>query len=198
MSSLNFLRNSLQSAAASASMAETQGRTGTFGTGLGIFSDAGAAANASTAPTALGTEQSATSASSPNPSYQPAGQTNLAFAAPDAGFQSTAAYMNKTPQQYQANAIDYYVLHVQASFNNTLVTITNHQGDAVAMSSGGKAGFKKANRAGYEPAYQATRQVLTKLETKLGDTAHTFGVKAVEDVTPVAHGGCRPRKARRL
>ncbi|KNE59541.1 hypothetical protein AMAG_18199 [Allomyces macrogynus ATCC 38327] len=115
------------------------------------------------------------------------------------------------------------VMHVQATFNNTLITITNTKGDAIASSSGGNAGFKKAQRAGYEPAYQAARIALAKVEDKQGESAKMHGVHVkfkgfgpgrdaawkavlalgwkvakVEDVTPIAHGGCRPRKARRL
>ncbi|KNE61214.1 hypothetical protein AMAG_06962 [Allomyces macrogynus ATCC 38327] len=115
------------------------------------------------------------------------------------------------------------VMHVQATFNNTLITITTTKGDAIASSSGGNAGFKKAQRAGYEPAYQAARIALAKVEDKQGESAKMHGVHVkfkgfgpgrdaawkavlalgwkvakVEDVTPIAHGGCRPRKARRL
>ncbi|KAL7749899.1 28S ribosomal protein S11, mitochondrial [Sorochytrium milnesiophthora] len=115
------------------------------------------------------------------------------------------------------------ILHVRCSFNNTVVSLTTPQGDCIAWASGGTVGFKKANRAGYEPAFQATRKVLDKVEAKLGPDVKRTGVhvkfkgfgpgkdavwkgvralgwmvKMVEDATPVAHAGCRPRKARRL
>jgi small subunit ribosomal protein S11 len=134
-----------------------------------------------------------------------------------------AAGLNYFRARSEIPVIRPNILHVKATFNNTLITVTNDQGNVIAWSSGGGAGFKKANRAGYEPAYQATKLALNKVKTKLGDIikqngmhvklkgfgpgrdaawkcvlAEGWKVQTVEDVTPIAHGGCRPRKARRL
>ncbi|KAI9144045.1 hypothetical protein BKA69DRAFT_1015456, partial [Paraphysoderma sedebokerense] len=116
------------------------------------------------------------------------------------------------------------VLHVKASFNNTIITLTDRLGNTVTWGSGGTAGFKKAQRAGYEAAFQATKIVLDKTVEKLGDMVRHHGlhmrfkgfgpgkdaawkavrsngwaVKMVEDATPMPlGGGCRPPKQRRL
>ncbi|KAI9187673.1 hypothetical protein H9P43_002064 [Blastocladiella emersonii ATCC 22665] len=205
------------------------------GRAAAMSTDAAAAA-APAAPAAAATETPAAPAASPI-----AGTGYGAFSTPATQtlFDTRSTRSSYRPQGQQGElyggdaALSYAtggleqpkpsVMHVKATFNNTLVTITNPNGDALASSSGGQAGFKKANRAGYEPAYQATKLALEKLEAKLGDSAKINGlhvkfsgfgpgrdaawkcigalgwpVNVVEDVTPIAHGGCRPRKARRL
>ncbi|KAI8888043.1 translational machinery component [Backusella circina FSU 941] len=112
-------------------------------------------------------------------------------------------------------------LYINASPNNTIITLTKPNGAPLITTSGGSAGFKKAARSGYEAAHQAALQLLDKKEAKNLQVANLhivlkgFGpgrdaafkalvggaqwnVKRITDATPVPFGGCRPKKARRL
>ena len=109
-------------------------------------------------------------------------------------------------------------VHIMASFNNTIVTVTDIQGNTVAWGSAGSAGFKGsrkstpfAARLAAEQAAQAAQQmglqevdVIVKGPGPGRESAlraiQTLGVKitAISDVTPVPHNGCRPPKKRRV
>jgi small subunit ribosomal protein S11 len=110
------------------------------------------------------------------------------------------------------------IAHVQSTFNNTIVTITDTNGDTLCTASGGSVGFKgsrkstpfAAQRAAEECAAKASKFGLKEIDVKLkGPGAgresavtalHQAGlnVKAIEDVTPLPHNGCRPPKKRRV
>ena len=109
-------------------------------------------------------------------------------------------------------------VHIQASFNNTLVTITDAEGAVVSWSSAGAIGFKGSRKG---TPFAATQAALTAT-----NAAKTFGmrscdvlvkgpgsgresairalstagleVKSIRDVTPIPHNGCRPPKRRRV
>ena len=109
-------------------------------------------------------------------------------------------------------------VHVFASFNNTIVTVTDQQGNTVCWGSAGSAGFKGSRKSTPFAARLATEQVMK--------TAQSFGiqevdmivkgpgpgresairavqsmgvtVRSISDVTPVPHNGCRPPKRRRV
>src|SRR5688572_6112204 len=109
-------------------------------------------------------------------------------------------------------------VHVQASFNNTLVTITDAEGAVVAWSSAGAIGFKGSRKgtpfAATQAALNATNaaktfgmrscEVLVKGPGSGRESAiralSTAGleVKSIRDVTPIPHNGCRPPKRRRV
>lgn len=110
-------------------------------------------------------------------------------------------------------------LHVQASFNNTIVTLTDAQGGALAASSAGACGFRGSKKGtayaaqvAAEKAGTAAKQTygLSKVDAYvkgvgLGRDAairamQTVGinVESITDVTGVPHGGVRPKKARRV
>jgi small subunit ribosomal protein S11 len=110
------------------------------------------------------------------------------------------------------------IAHVRASQNNTIVTITDINGETIAWDSAGTMGFKgarkstpfAATRAG-ESAGQKSRKVgLSEVEVRIRGTgqgresavqglvASGIRVTAVEDHTPVPHNGCRPSKRRRV
>lgn len=110
------------------------------------------------------------------------------------------------------------VAHVNATFNNTMVTITDAQGNTIAWSSAGTMGFKgsrkstpfaaqvtadAAARKGIEHGLQRV-EVFVKgpgsgRETAIRSLqAAGLEVTGVKDVTPQAHNGCRPRKRRRV
>ena len=108
--------------------------------------------------------------------------------------------------------------HIQASFNNTIVTITDPEGNVVAWSSAGGIGFKGSRKgtpfAATQAAMNATNaaktfgmrscEVLVKGPGSGRESAiralQTAGleVKSIRDVTPIPHNGCRPPKRRRV
>ena len=115
-------------------------------------------------------------------------------------------------------AVSEGIAHVHASFNNTIITITDRQGNALSWATSGGAGFKgsrkstpfaaqvtadAAARKGMEQGLQKV-EVLVKgpgsgRETAIRSLqAAGLEVTAIRDVTPQAHNGCRPRKRRRV
>jgi small subunit ribosomal protein S11 len=110
------------------------------------------------------------------------------------------------------------IAHIKATFNNTLVTITDTNGDALIRESAGTMGFKGARKSTPFAAQRAAEQAASKAR-KLGVTEVEVRVKgpgsgresaitalqaaglrilSIEDVTPIPHNGCRPRKRRRV
>jgi small subunit ribosomal protein S11 len=110
------------------------------------------------------------------------------------------------------------VAHVQASFNNTLIAITDVQGNAISWSSAGMMGFKgsrkstpyAAQMAAEDAGKKAQEHGVRTLEVRVKGPgsgresalralqATGFEVTSIRDVTPIAHNGCRPRKRRRV
>ncbi|MCF2133339.1 MULTISPECIES: 30S ribosomal protein S11 [Burkholderiaceae] len=110
------------------------------------------------------------------------------------------------------------VVHVHASFNNTIITITDRQGNALAWATSGGQGFKGSRKstpfAAQVAAESAGRVALEygvkNLEVRIKGPGpgresavralHGLGIKitAISDVTPVPHNGCRPPKRRRI
>lgn len=109
-------------------------------------------------------------------------------------------------------------VHIKATFNNTIVTIADAEGQVVAWGSAGKAGFKGSRKstpfAAQLAAENAAKQVLTlgmrKVEVQVKGpgagreaairalSAAGLQVTAIRDVTPIPHNGCRPPKRRRV
>ena len=110
------------------------------------------------------------------------------------------------------------VAHIKATFNNTLITITDTQGNVVVWSSAGKAGFKgskkstpfaatvAAEQAGREASAMGVRRVAVRVqgpgsgrESAISALASAgLHIKSIQDVTPLPHNGCRPPKKRRV
>jgi small subunit ribosomal protein S11 len=110
------------------------------------------------------------------------------------------------------------VVHVHASFNNTIITITDRQGNALAWATSGGQGFKGSRKstpfAAQVAAESAGRVAMEygvkNLEVRIKGPGpgresavralHGLGIKitAISDVTPVQHNGCRPPKRRRI
>jgi small subunit ribosomal protein S11 len=110
------------------------------------------------------------------------------------------------------------VAHIKATFNNTLVTITDMNGNAVAWASSGKAGFKgskkstpfaatvAAEQAGKEAFQLGMKRVHVRVqgpgsgrESAIQALASAgLAVRSIRDVTPIPHNGCRPPKKRRV
>ncbi len=110
------------------------------------------------------------------------------------------------------------VAHVNASFNNTMITITDAQGNTIAWSSSGSQGFKGSRKstpfAAQVAAEQAGRRAMEhgmrSLEIQVKGPgsgresalralqAVGFQIASIKDVTPIPHNGCRARKRRRV
>ena len=109
------------------------------------------------------------------------------------------------------------IAHVKATFNNTIITIADPAGNVLCQGSAGTAGFKgsrkstpfAAQRAAEACAQKAIKMGMHEVEVKVKgpgsgrESAITalqaagLKVTAIEDVTPIPHNGCRPRKRRR-
>lgn len=110
------------------------------------------------------------------------------------------------------------IAHINASFNNTIVTITDTAGETLCWDSAGTIGFKgsrkstpfAATRAGESCGAKARKMGMIEIEVRLrgsgagresainGLVSKGLRVSALEDHTPVPHNGCRPRKRRRV
>lgn len=110
------------------------------------------------------------------------------------------------------------VAHIKSTFNNTIVTITDTNGDALCSASAGTVGFKgsrkstpfAAQRAAEVCADRASKFGVKEVEVRVKgpgsgrESAITalqaagLSIKVIEDVTPLPHNGCRPPKKRRV
>ena len=110
------------------------------------------------------------------------------------------------------------VAHVNATFNNTMITITDAQGNTIAWSSAGSQGFKGSRKstpsaaqiAGEDAGNKAMEHGMKTLEVQVkgpGSGRESalralqtvgFTITSIQDVTPIPHNGCRPRKRRRV
>jgi small subunit ribosomal protein S11 len=110
------------------------------------------------------------------------------------------------------------VAHVQASFNNTIITITDTDGNTISWASAGKAGFKGSRKstpfaaqvAAEATAREALNMGLKRVEVWVKGPgsgreaairalqATGLEISAIKDVTPIPHNGCRPPKRRRV
>ena|SRR6201997_4328630 len=110
------------------------------------------------------------------------------------------------------------IAHIHASFNNTIITITDRQGNALSWASSGGAGFKGSRKstpfAAQVAAEAAGRAALEcgvkNLEVRISGpgpgressvralNACGFRISSIQDITPVPHNGCRPPKRRRV
>lgn len=110
------------------------------------------------------------------------------------------------------------IAHIHASFNNTIVTITDRQGNALSWATSGGAGFKGSRKstpfAAQVAAETASRVAIDcgvkNLEVRIKGpgpgrdsavralNAAGFKITSISDVTPVPHNGCRPPKKRRI
>jgi small subunit ribosomal protein S11 len=110
------------------------------------------------------------------------------------------------------------VVHIKATFNNTSVTITDGKGDTLCWASAGTCGFKGSRKstpfagqcAAQQAAEKAVKFGVKEVEVRVKgpgagrESAITalqsvgVTVKSIEDVTPIPHNGCRPRKKRRV
>ena len=122
------------------------------------------------------------------------------------------------PRRRERKNITSGVAHVNATFNNTLLTITDAQGNAISWSSAGSQGFRGSRKstpyAAQVAAEDAGRKALEhgmkilEVEVKGPGSGREsalralqaigFVITSIRDVTPIPHNGCRPRKRRRV
>ena len=126
--------------------------------------------------------------------------------------------MAKVVKRKTRKSVSKGVVHIKASFNNTLVTITDSTGAVIARGSAGSMGFKgtrkstpfAAQRAADSAAHNAMRHGLKEVEVRVKGAGsgresavralNSSGLRVVsiEDVTPLPHNGCRAKKRRRV
>jgi small subunit ribosomal protein S11 len=122
------------------------------------------------------------------------------------------------PRRRERKNIMSGIAHVNATFNNTLITITDVQGNVISWSSAGMQGFKGSRKstpyaaqvAAEDAGRKAQEHGMKTLEVEVCGpgsgresalralSAIDFTITAIRDVTPVPHNGCRPRKRRRV
>ncbi len=110
------------------------------------------------------------------------------------------------------------IIHIQCSFNNTIVTVTDPNGNVIAQSSAGRVGFKGSRKSTPFAAQMATREaVRLAMENGMREAevrikgpgvgreaalralqVDGFTINSIRDVTPIPHNGCRPPKRRRV
>jgi small subunit ribosomal protein S11 len=128
------------------------------------------------------------------------------------------ATKKKTFKKREKKIVQTGVVYVQASFNNTLVTIADQQGNVVSWSSAGSLGFRGSRKGTPFAAQQAALQAangakdhgMRTVEVRVKGPGSgresairalaTAGleVRTIKDVTPIPHNGCRPPKRRRV
>lgn len=114
--------------------------------------------------------------------------------------------------------ISYGMAHIQSTFNNTIITITDQQGSTICWASSGTSGFKGARKGTPFASQLAAKEVATRAKDygiKYVDVrikgpgagresairalaAAGLEIRSIKDVTPIPHNGCRPRKRRRV
>ena len=122
------------------------------------------------------------------------------------------------PRRRERKNIASGVAHVNATFNNTMITISDAQGNAISWSSAGAQGFKgsrkstpyAAQMAAEDAGKKAMDHGMQTLEVEVKGPgsgresalralqAVGFTITSIRDVTPIPHNGCRPRKRRRV
>jgi small subunit ribosomal protein S11 len=124
----------------------------------------------------------------------------------------------KKPRRKEKKNVAYGHAHIKSTFNNTIVTITDPQGQVIAWSSSGQVGFKGSRKSTPYAAQMAAEAAARKAmdngmrkvdvfvkgpgsgrETAIRSLQATgLEVGTIQDVTPVPHNGCRPPKRRRV
>jgi len=148
-------------------------------------------------------------------------ENQTAPAAPAAAEQPVAAAAEKAPKSKKKKVIRQ-VTHgnacIQATYNNTIVTITDPNGDVLSWSSAGKVGFKGPKKATPYAASLVVKDVIEKIAGYGLKDVHVFvkgigggregairalhtnglNIMSVDDVTPIPHNGCRAPRRRRV
>ncbi len=122
------------------------------------------------------------------------------------------------PRKKSHLAVSHGIATIRATFNNTIVTITNPAGKVIAWSSAGKVGYKGSKKSsayagtvvGQDAGNLAFQEGMSEVDVRIkgpgagresavrGLQAAGLNIFTIEDVTPVQHNGCRPPKRRRV
>ena len=115
--------------------------------------------------------------------------------------------------------VPYGIAHIQATFNNTIVTITDKEGNVLTWASGGTEGFKGTRKSTPYAAQKAAEKAAKRAIDEFGMkdievwvkgpgagresairtlAAAGLNIKVIKDVTPIPHNGCRPPSKRRV
>ena len=126
--------------------------------------------------------------------------------------------MAKTRKKKEKRSVFEGKVYIQATFNNTIVTVTDLNGNGISWASAGSLGFRGAKKS-TPYAAQTTAETAAKKAMDVGlKEVHVFvkgpgvgresairslgalglWVKSIKDITPIPHNGCRPRKSRRV
>jgi small subunit ribosomal protein S11 len=124
----------------------------------------------------------------------------------------------RRPKRRERKNVAYGIAHIKSSFNNTIITITDQQGNTLAWASSGNVGFKGSRKSTPFAAQLAAETVARRAmehgvrkvdvmvkgpgsgrETAIRTIQNTgIEVVGIKDVTPIPHNGCRPPKRRRV
>jgi small subunit ribosomal protein S11 len=135
-----------------------------------------------------------------------------------AGKAGKAAGKKKSFKKKEKRVVHNGLVHVQATFNNTIVTISDQEGNVISWSSAGSLGFRgsrkgtpfAAQQAALTAANKAAESGLRSVDVRVSGPGSgresavralsTAGieVRVIRDVTPIPHNGCRPPKKRRV
>lgn len=128
------------------------------------------------------------------------------------------AKAKKTAKRREKKNVPVGIVHIQATFNNTIVTFTDTRGNAISWASSGQSGFKGSRKSTPFAAQMAAEQAARKAQDNGMRTVGIYvtgpgsgresamraisnaGMKVafIRDVTPIPHNGCRPPKRRRV
>ena len=128
------------------------------------------------------------------------------------------AARNKKFKKRERKNVPFGLVHIQASFNNTIVTITDQQGNTLSWKSSGSLGFRgsrkgtpfAAQQAAMNAANMARDHGVRSVDVRVSGpgsgresavralAAAGIDVRSIRDVTPIPHNGCRPPKRRRV
>lgn len=129
-----------------------------------------------------------------------------------------AQKIRKSNLKKDKNSLVTGIVHIQSTFNNTIVTITNLAGDTISWASAGSTGFKGTRKSTPYAAQTAAKKAsldamsfgLKSVEIQVkgqGSGRETaikavqaagFEINTIQDITPISHNGCRPPKRRRV
>ena len=124
----------------------------------------------------------------------------------------------KTKRRTTRRSVTVGIAHIKASFNNTTITITDTKGDTLCWATSGTSGFKGSRKstpfagqlAAQQVAEKAIKFGMKEVDVRVNgpgsgrESAITslqaagLTIKSIEDVTPLPHNGCRPKKRRRV
>ena len=139
--------------------------------------------------------------------------------APAAGGVAKKTFKKRAGKKKERRIVPHGIAHIQATFNNTLVTITDQEGNLVVASSAGAMGFRGSRKGTPFAAQQAAQSAAGTAKENFGMKyvdvrvkgpgagresairalqAAGVEVRTIKDVTPIPHNGCRPPKRRRV